>query len=143
MADLAPVCAVRGRTSQKSRAMADLAPVCVVHGGGNWNGVKPVLALKGIGMRASAYVCATVCLATVYMIGVGLVEAKSCVGLDKVKESDVKGVITSIVAAIRRDAADRAVCGSLASVVDKVIRRGKIGGRQLEADRPLDMKQAQ
>ncbi len=94
-------------------------------------------------MRASAYVCATVCLATVYMIGVGLVEAKSCVGLDKVKESDVKGVITSIVAAIRRDAADRAVCGSLASVVDKVIRRGKIGGRQLEADRPLDMKQAQ
>jgi hypothetical protein len=94
-------------------------------------------------MRTSAYVCATVCLATVYMIGVGLVEANSCVGLDKVKVSDTKSVFANIKAAIRRDAADRAACGSLASVLDKAIRRNKIGGRQLETDRPLDVKQAQ
>jgi hypothetical protein len=93
-------------------------------------------------MRASAYLCATVCLATVYIIGVGLVEAKNCVGLDK-KVSDTKGVFANIIAAIRRDTTDRAACGSLASVMDKAIRRNKVGGRQLETDRPLDVKQAQ
>ena len=64
-----------------------------------------------------------------------------CVGLlDKKVEA---GAIRNLLAAVQQDKTSITTCGSLASVIDKIINRKKTGGRKLEADKPLDQREAQ
>jgi len=77
------------------------------------------------------------------MIGVGLVGAQQSCNLKAQATGGLKGIVESITALISAKRAELAPCGSLASVLGLATRRGKTGGRRLEDDRPLDVKQAQ
>ena len=89
-------------------------------------------------MKPSAYILAVLCL----MNG-GLLHAASCVGLKNAQNTRLTGVFDNIKAAILSDTKERADCGSLASVLDKLSHHSKQGGLKLEEDKPLDVAKAQ
>jgi hypothetical protein len=71
----------------------------------------------------------------------GSVDAADCVGLAKLE--DTGGLVANVLSIFRSQDSDLAACGSLGSVVAKATKQKKIGGRQLEKDRPLNPAEAQ
>ncbi len=69
---------------------------------------------------------------------IGPAGAAECVGLAAIGGSLGAGAQT----ASKTGGPPLADCGSLTSVLKKVARQGKVGGRQLERDRPLNVAEA-
>jgi hypothetical protein len=67
--------------------------------------------------------------------------AVECVGLSKMTYTG--GMLRQIVDTLLGGPTSEASCGSLESVVGKIARQNKVGGRRLEKDRPLNPAEAQ
>lgn len=76
------------------------------------------------------------------MVGPTQVFGVDCKGL-KDLNIGLSGPIQQLVSAVKGDSKARADCGSLASVLDRVVNTRKRGGRKLEDERPLDPNEAQ
>lgn len=77
-----------------------------------------------------------VAVALVFVCGFAQANEK-CVGLQTMAGIDLVGNLMALVGSAE------APCGSLASVVDKIVNRKKTGGRKLESDKPLNIAEAQ
>lgn len=68
-----------------------------------------------------------------------------CVGLSKIKEQNPGSVMDNLAAGLQKifSEAKEEQCGSLVSVMDKVLNRKRAGGRRLEETKPLDVVAAQ
>ena len=74
------------------------------------------------------------------VLPVGSAGAAECVGLAAIAAGSVA---TGVDTVSKKDGPPLAECGSLTSVLKKVARQGKVGGRQLDKDRPLNVAEAE
>ena len=84
--------------------------------------------------------CCAVLVFMVNIVPIGLAGAAECVGLAAIGGGALGAGVQD---ASKKGGPPLADCGSLTSVLKKVARQGKVGGRQLEKDRPLNVAEAE
>ena len=82
------------------------------------------------------------CAAVLLLLGTTTAFGDQCTGLQALKKGS-SGLLQQLIDAVWRNDEARAECGSLASVLDRVVNAKKPGGRRLEDERPFDPNEAQ
>lgn len=80
--------------------------------------------------------------AVLLLVGTTNVFGVDCKGLKDLNLGS-SDPLQQLLSAIKGDSKARAECGSLASVLDRVVNTRKRGGRRLEDERPFDPNEAQ
>jgi len=97
-------------------------------------------ATRSKGRSGVKWFCGAVLVFVVNGMPSGPAGAAECVGLAAIGGGPLGAGVQD---ASKKDGPPLADCGSLTSVLKKVARQGKVGGRQLEKDRPLNVAEAE
>jgi hypothetical protein len=73
----------------------------------------------------------------------GSTHAKDCAAPEEIRKSQATGVRKILFDRFATADSHGADCGSLASVLSKLAQRGKVGGKRLEEEKPVNLNGAQ